>query len=313
MSLVKVEKLTMKFGDTTALNDVTFAIEKGEILGLLGPNGAGKSTTIDLIVGLRRPTSGSVLVYGLDPMKNGLKVRRAIGYVPQQAAIFDTLTVRENLSLAAELYGIPRIKHRVAAIINEFELEEKADKLAETLSGGQKHRLNFALGSVADSQLVILDEPTVGLDPRRRAEAWGFIRRLRESGKAVLLTTHYMEEADELCSRILLIDRGKIVAQGSPQELKATLSEELVAEYHFAQPPACELVDGITALPDVVGANLDQLSLKVTLKSCALPQVQQLVQESKLLIRSSSERGITLDDVFRHYTGRELREEGHEK
>jgi ABC-2 type transport system ATP-binding protein len=156
------------------------------MVGLLSPNGAGKSTTIDIIVGLRRPTSGSVLVDGLDPSRNGLEVRRAIGYVPQQAAIFDDLTVRENLSLAAEMYGIPRFRHRVAEIIKEFELEEKAGKLAGTLSGGQKRRLNFALGSIADSQLVILDELTVGLDPSRRAEAWGFIRRLHESGKAVL-------------------------------------------------------------------------------------------------------------------------------
>jgi len=310
MSLVQIRNLTKKFGNLTAVSEVSFEIGKGEMLGLLGPNGAGKSTTIDIIVGLRRPTSGSVLVCGLDPSKSGLEVRRAIGYVPQQAAIFDSLTVRENLSLAAEMYGIPRFRHRVAEVIKEFELEEKAGKLAETLSGGQKRRLNFALGSIADSQLVILDEPTVGLDPSRRVEAWGFIRRLHESGKAVLLTTHYMEEADDLCSRILLIDRGKIVAQGSPQDLKSTLSAELVVEYVFAEPPPRELVQRLTALPDVVGANRNELSLRVTLKSPVLPQVRQLVHESKLLIRSSSEKGVTLDDVFRHYTGRELRAKG---
>ncbi|MCL0036616.1 ABC transporter ATP-binding protein [Dehalococcoidia bacterium] len=310
MSFVQIESLTKKFGDLTAVNDVSFELEKGETVGLLGPNGAGKSTTIDIIVGLRKPTSGRVLVHGFEPSKNGLEVRRAIGYVPQRAAIFEDLSVRENLSLAAEMYGIPRFKHRVAEIIKEFELEEKADKLAGTLSGGQKGRLNFALGSIPDSQLIILDEPTAGLDPRRRMEAWGVIRRFQESGKAVLLTTHYMEEADALCSRILLIDRGKIVAKGSPQELKAMLSDELLVEYTFAEMPSEELVQKLTALPDVVGVNRDDLSLKVTLKSGALPQVRQLVHESKLLIRSSSEKGVTLDDVFRHYTGRELREKG---
>ncbi len=310
MSLVQIESLTRKFGNLTAVNDVSFAIEKGEMVGLLGPNGAGKSTIIDIIVGLRRPTSGRVFVHGLEPSKNGLEVRRAIGYVPQQAAIFEDLTVRENLSLAAEMYRIPRFKHRVAEIIKEFELEEKTGKLAGTLSGGQKRRLNFALGSIPDSQLIILDEPTVGLDPSRRMEAWGLVRRLHEGGKAVLLTTHYMEEADVLCSRILLMDRGKIVAQGSPQELKSTLSDELVVEYTFAEAPPRELVQRLTALPDVAGANRNELSLKVTLKSRALPQVQQLVHESKLLIRSSSEKGVTLNDVFRHYTGRELRKKG---
>ncbi|MCL0070120.1 ABC transporter ATP-binding protein [Dehalococcoidia bacterium] len=311
MSFVQIESLTKKFGDLTAVNDVSFEIEKGETVGLLGPNGAGKSTTIDIIVGLRKPTSGRVLVHGFEPSKNGLEVRRAIGYVPQRAAIFEDLSVRENLSLAAEMYGIPRFKHRVAEIIKEFELEEKADKLAGTLSGGQKSRLNFALGCIiADSQLIILDEPTVGLDHRRRMEAWGFVRRLHGSGKAVLLTTHYMEEADALCSRILLMDRGKIVAQGSPQQLKSTLSDELVVEYMFAEAPPRDLVQRITALPNVIGGNRNELSLRVTLKSGALPQVRQLVHESKLLIRSSSEKAVTLDDVFRHYTGSELREKG---
>lgn len=310
MSFVQIESLTKKFGDLTAVNDVSFEIEKGETIGLLGPNGAGKSTTIDIIVGLRKPTSGRVLVHGFEPSKNGLEVRRAIGYVPQRAAIFEDLSVRENLSLAAEMYGIPRFKHRVAEIIKEFELEEKADKLAGTLSGGQKGRLNFALGCMPDSQLMILDEPTEGLDPRRRSEAWGFIRSLQESGKSVLLTTHYMEEADELCSRILLMDRGKIVAQGSPQQLKSTLGDEMVVEYVFAEAPPRELVQTITALPNVIAANCDELSLKVTLKSGALLQLRQLVHESKLLIRSSSEKAVTLDDVFRHYTGSELREKG---
>jgi len=308
MSIVQVTNLTKKFGALTAVNGVSFEIGKGEMLGLLGPNGAGKSTIIDIIVGLRRPTLGSVFVCGLDPSKNGIEVRQAIGYVPQQTAIFGGLTVRENLSLAAEMYRIPRLKHRVAEVIKEVELEDKADKLAETLSGGQKHRLNFALGSIADSQLVILDEPTVGLDPSRRVDTWGFIRRLYERGKAVLLTTHDMEEADGLCSRILLMDRGRIVAQGSPQELKLTLGDELVVEYVFAEAPPRDLVEKLTALPDVVVANRNELSLKVTLKSRALPLIRQLVHESKLLIRSSSERGVTLDDVFRHYTGRELRE-----
>ncbi|MCI2426728.1 ABC transporter ATP-binding protein, partial [Candidatus Acetothermia bacterium] len=235
MNLVEIRNLTRKFGRLTAVDNVSFEIRKEEVLGLLGPNGAGKSTIIDMIVGLRKPTSGSVLVYGLDSSKNGLEVRRRVGYVPQQAAVFDDLTVRENLSLAAEMYGISSFKQRVAEIIKEYDLGEKADKLAHTLSGGQRRQLNFALGSVPDSQLMILDEPTVGLDPTRRLEAWEFIRRFQEKGKTVLLTTHYMEEADALCSRIVLIDRGKIVAQGRSEELKATLSDELLIEYTFAE------------------------------------------------------------------------------
>lgn len=306
MSLIQIRNLTKKFGKLTAVDNISLEIGKGEVVGLLGPNGAGKSTTIDIIVGLRKPTSGSVLVDGLDPSKNGLEVRRAIGYVPQQAAIFEDLSVRENLSLAAEMYGISSFKQRVSEIIKEFDLEEKADKLASTLSGGQKRRLNFALGSIPDSQLMILDEPTVGLDPSRRLEAWEFIRRFQKKGKTVLLTTHYMEEADVLCSCLFLIDRGKIVAQGSPQQLKSTLSDELLVEYVFAEMASDELVQRLTALQGVLKAERKGPSLEITLKKSALLHVQQLVHESNLLIRSSSQKEVTLNDVFYHYTGREL-------
>ncbi|MCI2424547.1 ABC transporter ATP-binding protein [Candidatus Acetothermia bacterium] len=306
MNLVEIRNLTRKFGRLTAVDNVSFEIRKEEVLGLLGPNGAGKSTIIDMIVGLRKPTSGSVLVYGLDSSKNGLEVRRRVGYVPQQAAVFDDLTVRENLSLAAEMYGISSFKQRVAEIIKEYDLGEKADKLTHTLSGGQRRQLNFALGSIPDSQLMILDEPTVGLDPTRRLEAWEFIRRFQEKGKTVLLTTHYMEEADALCSRIVLIDRGKIVAQGRSEELKATLSDELLIEYTFAEMASDELVERLTGLQGVLQVEHEGLSLEITLKRSALPHVQQLVHESKLLIRNSSQKEVTLNGVFFHYTGRQL-------
>ncbi|WP_299433760.1 ABC transporter ATP-binding protein [uncultured Meiothermus sp.] len=305
MNPVEIRNLTKHFARLVAVDDVSFEIREKEVLGLLGPNGAGKSTIIDLIVGLRKPTKGSVLVWGLSSTKNGLEVRRRLGYVPQQAAVFDNLSARENLSLAAEMYGVAS-KQRVAEVIEEYDLGEKADKLAHTLSGGQKRQLNFALGSIPDPPLMILDEPTVGLDPSRRLEAWETIRRFQQKGKTILLTTHYMEEADALCSRIILIDRGKLVAQGSSEELKSTLSDELLVEYTFAEMPSNELVQLLAGLQGVLKATHKGLSLEITLKKSALPQVQQLVYQSNLLIRSSSQKEITLNDVFFHYTGRQL-------
>jgi ABC-2 type transport system ATP-binding protein len=306
MNPVEIRNLTKHFGRLVAVDDVSFDIREKEVLGLLGPNGAGKSTIIDLIVGLRKPTKGSVLVWGLESTKNGLEVCRKVGYVPQQAAVFDNLSVRENLSLAAEMYGVEHKRQRVTEVIEEYDLGEKADKLAHTLSGGQKRQLNFALGSLPDPPLMILDEPTVGLDPSRRLEAWETIRRFQQKGKTILLTTHYMEEADALCSRIILIDRGKLVAQGSSEELKSTLSDELLVEYTFAEMPSVELVQRLAGLEGVLKATNKGLSLEITLKKPALPQVQQTVYQSNLLIKSSSQKEITLNDVFFHYTGRQL-------
>ncbi|GFP26519.1 ABC-2 type transport system ATP-binding protein, partial [Candidatus Hakubella thermalkaliphila] len=174
-------------------------------------------------------------------------------------------------------------RQRVTEVIEEYDLEENADKLAHTLSGGQKRQLNFALGSIPDPPLMILDEPTVGLDPSRRLEAWETIRRFQQKGKTILLTTHYMEEADALCSRIILIDRGKLVAQGSSEELKSTLSDELLVEYSFAEMPSYELVQRVAGLEGVLKATNKGLSLEITLKKPALPQVQQTVYQSNLL------------------------------
>ncbi|GFP28920.1 ABC transporter ATP-binding protein, partial [Candidatus Hakubella thermalkaliphila] len=198
---VEIRNLTKHFGRLVAVDDVSFEIREKEVLGSLGPNGAGKSSIIYRIVGLRKPTKGSVLVWGLESTKNGMEVRRRLSYLPQQAAVFDNLSVRENLSLAAKMYGVEHKRQRVTEVIEEYDLEEKADKLAHTLSGGQKRQLNFALGSIPDPPLMILDEPTVGPDPSRRLAACAPILRFQQQGQPNLLTTHYLDAPDALCSR----------------------------------------------------------------------------------------------------------------
>jgi len=218
---IKIDGLVKRFGDVTAVDGLSLEIREGEIFGLLGPNGAGKSTTINILSGLVKPTSGSALVGGYDIVKGASKVRKIIGVCPQQSAYYKYLTGRENISMFGELHDMGRrlIKERTADLIQKIGLDEAADRKAGGYSSGMVRRVNLAMALVHNPQIAFLDEPTVAMDPQSRRATWGFIEEFRESGRTVILTTHYIEEAEELADRVGIIDNGKLIALDTPRAL----------------------------------------------------------------------------------------------
>ena len=219
---IVIECVTKKFEDVTAVNGLSLTVDKGELFGLLGPNGAGKTTTINMLCGLLELTSGSVRVGGRDVQKEPNKVKKLIGVSSQETAVYPHLTGRENIELFGNLHAMPRekLKGNVDELLQRLSLREHARRRAGKYSGGMMRRINLAMSLVHDPEIAFLDEPTVGMDPQSRRAVWDFIRELREQNKTVLLTTHYMEEAEALCDRVGVIDNGKLISLGTPQQLK---------------------------------------------------------------------------------------------
>ena len=218
---IQIENLVKRFGDVTALDGLSLEIEEGEIFGLLGPNGAGKSTTINILSGLLAPTQGSAKVGGFDIAKDPENVKKIIGVCPQHSAYYKYMTGRENIKLFGDLHGMPKklINERSAKLIEKIGLEEAADRKSDGYSGGMVRRINLAMALINDPDIAFLDEPTVAMDPQSRRATWDFIEEFRRSGKTVILTTHYIEEAEELADRVGIIDHGKLIALDTPQAL----------------------------------------------------------------------------------------------
>ncbi|MCW4046508.1 MAG: ABC transporter ATP-binding protein [Candidatus Bathyarchaeota archaeon] len=220
-SAITVENLVKKFEDVTALDGISLQVEKGELFGLLGPNGAGKTTTINILCGLTKPTSGAAKVGGYDVQKETAKIKELIGVCPQETAIYPYLTGAENVELFGNLHAMDKdtLKTRRAMLLEKMGLTGDAKRRAEKYSGGMKRRLSLILALIHDPQIAFLDEPTVAMDPQSRHAVWDFIKELKKEDKTIILTTHYMEEAEELCDRVGIIDHGKLIALGTPQEL----------------------------------------------------------------------------------------------
>lgn len=219
---IVIENMTKKFEDVTAVDGLSLVVDRGELFGLLGPNGAGKTTTINILCGLLEPTTGSVKVGGYDALKEPRKIKKLIGVSPQETAVYPHLTGKENIELFANLHAIPKekLKRTVDELLQKLSLQDQAKRKAGKYSGGMMRRINLAMALVHDPEIAFLDEPTVGMDPQSRRAVWDFIRELKKQNKTVLLTTHYMEEAEELCDRVGIIDNGKLISLGTPQQLK---------------------------------------------------------------------------------------------
>jgi ABC-2 type transport system ATP-binding protein len=220
---IAIEGLTKDYGDVRAVDNLTLNVSEAEVFGLLGPNGSGKTTTINCLTGLLKPTQGTIRVGGFDVQVEGQKAREVVGVSPQETAVYSYLTGRENVQLFGELYSVPRasLGPRVDYVMEKVGLMDEAGRRVGKYSGGMKRRVSIAMALVTDPKIVLLDEPTVGMDPQSRRAVWDFILELRDKGKTVVLTTHYMEEAEELCDRVGIIDHGKLIALGSPADLKA--------------------------------------------------------------------------------------------
>ncbi len=308
-----VEHISKKYGDFTAVDDVTFSVAEGEIFGLLGPNGAGKSTLIRMMTTLIPLTAGKAFIAGHDVTKEPDAARRTIGVIPQAMTSDPDLTVEENLSIYAKLYGVPHTE-RVRAInqlLDDVELAKWRHAQTRTLSGGMRRRLEIARGLVHSPKIFFLDEPTTGLDPVSRVAVWEMLTRLKEQRRlTMLITTHYMDEADRLCDRVAIVDHGKLVALDTPLALKASVPGENVIEVQFLHTPP-DWERSLGALPKVNAVHSEGAGMYRILSASATT-VTALVEcalTADVQIKSLSVQSTTLDDVFVHYTGRQLRDE----
>ena len=232
MSIVEIRGLTKIFNAHKAVDNLNLSIEKGELFGLLGPNGAGKTTTVAMLSTISQPTGGTAIVGGYDIRRHPKKVRRIIGVVPQDVGLYDDLTAAENLAYFGKLHGVEgkRLRKRISKLLKLVQLEDRANNRVKTLSSGMKRRLNLVAGLIHEPQLLFLDEPTTGFDPAARLAVWELIKGLRAKGITILLTTHYMEEADHLCDRVAIMDKGKVIALDSPAGLKRSIGKLEVIE-----------------------------------------------------------------------------------
>ncbi len=317
MSIIETVGLSKSFktrrGVVEAVRGVDMQVEEGEIFGFLGPNGAGKTTTMRILATLMQPTGGHASVAGFDLATQAGKVREKIGYVSQAGGVEVAATGRENLILQARLYGLSlkKAQERAAILIVALQLETFADRAAKTYSGGQKRRLDIALGMAHQPPLLFLDEPTTGLDPQSRAHLWEEVRKLRDSGTTVFLTTHYLDEADALCDRLCIIDGGKIVAEGTPDALKHEVAGDVVTvgldSHNGAIQQAQELLSSQDFVREIQTEH-DHLRLYVERGEQALPLILRVLDGAGLSLQTIALARPSLDDVFLRQTGRSLRE-----
>ena len=310
MFAIEVEGLSKNFNSLKAVDNISFKVKKGEIFGLLGPNGAGKTTTIKMLTTLLKPTRGQAKVWGFDILKEKNKVRNSIGVVFQEPALDNRLTGRENLDFHARLYGLnKRIREkRIKEVLDLVELQEKSQILVKNYSGGMKRRLEIARGLMHYPKVLFLDEPTLGLDAQTRRRIWDYVVRLnQEEGITIVLTTHYMEEADYLCQEVAIIDFGKIVTQGSPNSLKNVLAGDIVSikavpfEKSLTVFESLSWVKSINQHEGIVELSVEQGEEKI-------PLLLRISQREKIEIKSVSLRKPTLEDVFLFFTGKTIRE-----
>ena len=319
MHAIEVDSLTKKFGDFKAIDNISFDVEEGEIFGFLGPNGAGKSTTMMILTTLLKPSSGKVLVGGYDIMSDAKKVREKIGYVQQEISVDEFLTGRENLYLHARINQIPSnmIKSRIDDVLELVELGEKQDHATLTYSGGMRERLDIANGLLSRPSVLFLDEPTVGLDIQTRRKIWGYIKKIRKDfGMTVFISTHYMEEADELCGRIGIIDFGKIQVIDTPKSMKRAIGNEIIS-FNLVDGKANQdtLIDQINNIEFVkeVKNKQDSITVFSTNSNEVIPKIFQASTNLNMKINSLTLKQPTLDDVFISYTGHDLRDETENK
>lgn len=302
--VIEAHDLTKRYGELTAVDAIAFEVAPGESFGLLGPNGAGKSTTMRMIGGTSLRTSGSLTVLGMDPEKQGPEVRANLGVVPQTDNLDEELRVRDNLLVYGRYFGLPLsyLKPKIGQLLEFAQLTEKANERVDELSGGMKRRLTIARALVNEPRVLLLDEPTTGLDPQARHILWDRLFRLKEQGVTLVVTTHFMDEAEQLCDRLVVIDGGRIVAEGSPQELIRRYSTREVAELRFGSDRNEALVGELASLADRVEALPDRILLYADDGEALVEAVKRkgLTPLTSLVRRSS------LEDVFLRLTGRSL-------
>lgn len=309
--IINAQNLTKSFDGFKAVDGLNLKIRRGEVFGFLGPNGAGKTTSISMIVGLLRPTSGQILIDGQDINKVD---KSKIGICPQDIVLWDSLTCQESLKFMGEMYEVPEdiLKKRVERLLNDLLLTEKADTIVSNLSGGMKRRLNLAMALIHSPEIVVLDEPSEGLDPQSRRVLWNFIRSLRDKeGKTVILTTHLMDEADGLSDRIAIIDHGKLLRLDTPHNLKREIGEGDVVYMHLSDPDKNSKVINVLKNLDIIDS-VTEVEGKINVRTLnavgKLPEIMAELQNIDVEVEDLFLRPNTLEDVFIELTGTSLRE-----
>jgi ABC-2 type transport system ATP-binding protein len=306
--VINASGLTKRYGDFAAVDGVDLTVFAGEIFGILGPNGAGKTTTLEMIEGLREPDGGTIEVAGIDAARDPAAVKRVIGVQLQSTALFDYLSIRELITLFAALYGADTSRARVDRLIEMVSLQEKADAYVDSLSGGQQQRLSIALALVNDPKIIFLDEPTTGLDPQARRNLWELIRVVRDSSKTVVITTHYMDEAEVLCDRVAVMDHGQIIICDTPRNLMDELN--MIATIRARVDMADVPPESLRTLPSVTSATVSdgQIELRTEDVQATMAGLLGLARKFNLRLDNLNTSSATLEDVFLHHTGRSLRE-----
>jgi lipooligosaccharide transport system ATP-binding protein len=301
-SLIEANGLTKRFGDFTAVDSIDFAVRPGETFGFLGPNGAGKTSTMRMISAVSPVSGGTLRVLGRDPAVDGAAIKERMGVVPQQDTLDFELTVYENILVYGRYFGIPKdvIKRRADELLEFVQLNERRESKVEPLSGGMKRRLTIARALVNEPELLLLDEPTTGLDPQARHVLWDRLYRLKQQGVTQVLTTHYMDEAEQLCDRLVVMDQAKIVAEGSPRELIERYVQREVVELRFADEPS---VDGTL---EGLGERMEVLADRILIGTDDGDGTAHAVHERGVPVESVLVRRSTLEDVFLTLTGRTL-------
>ena len=310
--IIRMENIVKRFGDLIAVNNVTLSVKAGEVFGLLGPNGAGKTTTINMLLTLLTPTSGRITVDGLDLAKNHERVKRLMGLMTQETVVEADLTARQNLELFARLYHIPKeqVQKRIKQALDEAELQKFADVKAGTFSGGMQRRLGLVRAMIQEPRILVLDEPTTGLDVQNRTTMWGRIRQMNKDGTTILMTTQYLEEADELCDRIAIIDHGKVIALGTPSEIKRIAGTGKVLEI-IVKPEDTGKVASL--LKSRFGLNAATRGDRVTAvlekeRESEFTKISAMLDREKIAVLSIGAHLPTLDDVFIKLTGAGMRD-----
>jgi len=316
---IEVNSITKHFEDTVAVDDVSMNVARGELFGLLGPNGAGKSTLTKMLCGMINPTSGTIKVGGFNIQDEPMNVRELLGVVPQDIVLYDYMNARENLAFFGKLYGLSggKLKNRIEELLKFTQLDEKAVRRhISTYSGGMKRRVNIAAALLHEPQVILLDEPTAGLDPKNKLALWEIIQALHKEGRTIMLTTHMMDEAEELCSQVAIMDRGRIIALGSPHQLiKKVKMENTITvvpdKITLKLIEAVKEISGVKRSYRAYDENEEVEALKIITRRAedVLPEVVSVISSVGIKILSIELSRVTLEDVFILLTGRSLREE----
>ncbi len=302
--MVNVSSLTKRYGTLVAVDNVSFSIEEGQIFGLLGPNGAGKTTTVEMIEGLRKPDGGSIEICGIDALKEPAKIKEIIGVQLQSTTLYDKIRVKEAIDLFGGYYhkSIP-----TPEIIKRVSLADKENAFVGTLSGGQRQRVAMGLALVNDPRVLFLDEPTTGLDPQARRNVWDVIDDLKEKGKTVILTTHYMEEAEQLCQMVGIMDQGRVIAMDSPERLISNAGLESTVEFHATLKETETIYKNAFGIPKILNEDADRFVVHTKEAPQVLRELTRVAAECNINLKNLTVKEATLEDVFLLLTGKKLR------